>query len=65
MEPYCFTIADAALFSGIGRSKIYTLIGAGRLEAKKLGARTLVSAASLRKLLDDLPDADINKPRDA
>lgn len=46
-----FTIAEACHAVGIGRSKLYELIGQGRLETRKIGSRTLVLADSLRALL--------------
>lgn len=49
------TIDDACQFLGIGRTALYALIAAGRLDARKLGKRTLVLEASLRTLLTSLP----------
>jgi excisionase family DNA binding protein len=40
---------------GIGRTKVYDLIAAGKLEAVKLGSRTLITAASIEVLLASLP----------
>ena len=40
---------------GIGRTTVYGLIAAGKLEAVKLGSRTLVTAASIEALLASLP----------
>jgi len=45
--------ADAV---GIGRSKLYAEIRAGRLKAKKLGSRTLIKATDGQAYLDSLPD---------
>jgi excisionase family DNA binding protein len=45
--------ADAV---GIGRSKLYAEIRAGRLKAKKLGSRTLIKATDAQAYLDALPD---------
>ncbi len=53
------TIADAAKVSGLGRTTIYELIGAGRIEARKAGNRTLIPAESLRAYIQSLPVADI------
>jgi excisionase family DNA binding protein len=39
----------------IGRTTVYALIGSGKLEAVKLGSRTLVTAASIEALLASLP----------
>ena len=46
-----FTIAEACHAVGLGRSKIYELIGQGRLETRKIGSRTIIPADSLRKLV--------------
>ena len=48
------TIADAVKISGIGRTTLYELIGAGKIDARKL-----IPAASLRAFMDSLPPADI------
>lgn len=46
-----FTIAEACHAIGIGRSKLYELIGAGRVETRKIGSRTIIPADSLRGLI--------------
>jgi excisionase family DNA binding protein len=48
---------DAACqrLGNIGRTTIYGLIAEGRLEALKLGSRTLITTASIEALLADLP----------
>jgi excisionase family DNA binding protein len=53
------TIADAVRVSGIGRTTLYELIGAGKLDARKAGNRTLIPADSLRSYIAGLPPADI------
>jgi excisionase family DNA binding protein len=58
-EVIAHTIADAAKVSGLGRTSLYELIGAGRIEARKAGNRTLIPADSLRAYLASLPRADI------
>jgi excisionase family DNA binding protein len=40
---------------GIGRTTVYELIASGKLEAVKLGSRTLVTATSIEALLASLP----------
>ena len=47
-----YSIPEAAAAVSIGRSKVYTLIAEGRLEARKIGKRTVIPAASLAKLLE-------------
>jgi excisionase family DNA binding protein len=58
-EPLAYTIADAVKVTGIGRTTLYELIGAGKIKASKAGNRTLVMADSLRDYVDSLPTADI------
>jgi excisionase family DNA binding protein len=54
-----YGIADAARALGIGRSSLYRLIAGGQLEARALGGRTVVPAASLHAFLAALPPAPI------
>ena len=58
-EMLAHTIAEASKISGLGRTLIYQLIGSGKLEARKCGAKTLIPADSLRAYLASLPRADI------
>ena len=61
-EIIAFTIPDAAKAAGLGRTTIYELIGAGHIEARKAGGRTLVVANSLRHYIAGLPPAKIAAP---
>ena len=51
-EPLAYSIADACRVSTLCKSQIYNLIRAKKLEARKLGRRTLIPAASLRALIE-------------
>ena len=51
LEPLTVRIPVAVKLTGIGRSKLYELIKAGEVETVKVGASTLVSVASLRRLV--------------
>jgi excisionase family DNA binding protein len=46
-----FTIAEACHAIGVGRSKLYELIGQGRIETRKIGSRTIIPAESLCALI--------------
>lgn len=50
-----YTVRDVQRVAGIGRTRIYELIGSGALRAMKCGGRTLICARSLRAYLDGLP----------
>jgi excisionase family DNA binding protein len=49
------SIKDFCQTYGVGRSVTYQLIGAGTLEAKKLGAKTLIDRASAERWYRSLP----------
>ena len=51
-EPLAFSVAEACRVSSLGRTQLYSLIAAGRLESRKIGRRTLIPAASLRALVE-------------
>lgn len=51
MEPVTTTIDGTRKATGLGTTKIYELIGEGRLETVKIGRRTLVKVASIRALV--------------
>ena len=44
------TVPDALQATGLGRTKLYELIGKGVVETTKVGTRTLVMVASLKRL---------------
>ena len=52
IEPISIRIADAVRLTGISRSRLYELIGAGEIEIAKVGTSTLVIVASLRQFID-------------
>jgi excisionase family DNA binding protein len=64
-ESFAHTIADATKVYGIGRTTPYELIGAKKLDARKCGNRTLITAESLRNYVANLPAADIRMTRKA
>jgi excisionase family DNA binding protein len=52
MEKLAYSINETARALSLGRTSIYAMIADNRLEAFKLGRRTLIKAASIRRLID-------------
>ncbi|RWO35681.1 MAG: DNA-binding protein [Mesorhizobium sp.] len=57
LEPISYSVAEACRISSLGRSNLYRFIREGKLEARKLGGRTLVPATALRRLIEEAPAA--------
>lgn len=55
IEPIVLGVKDAADFIGLSRSRLYELIGEQKIEARKLGSRTVVPVASLRAFVEAAP----------
>ena len=49
--PLAYSVKEACRISSLGKTRLYQLISAGRLEARKLGRRTIIPAESLHQLL--------------
>ena len=52
MERLAYSINDTAKALSLGRTSIYAMIADGRLEALKLGRRTLIKADSIRRVVE-------------
>lgn len=46
-----YSIREACHASSLGRTTLYAHIGAGRLQATRIGGRTVIPAESLRALV--------------
>jgi excisionase family DNA binding protein len=51
-DPLAYSIHDACRVSSLGRTFLYQLISEGKLEARKVGGRTVIPADSLRRLIN-------------
>jgi excisionase family DNA binding protein len=52
MEKLLVSILDAATALSVGRTTIYELMRSGQLETRKMGRRRLITAESLRRLVE-------------
>ncbi len=52
MDRIAYSINETARALSLGRTSIYAMIADGRLEAFKLGRRTLIKAESIRRLVE-------------
>lgn len=50
MEVLAISINDTAKALGIGRSSVYALLKSGKLDAIKIGRRTLLTTESIKQL---------------
>jgi len=55
LAPLAYSVSEACKVSSIGRTYLYQLINEGRLEVRKIGKRTLITARSLRALIEGKP----------
>lgn len=52
-----YTVKEARTKGKFSHATCYRLINAGKLDARKLGGKTLITGASLRRLVASLPKA--------
>lgn len=52
MEILLVSIPDAAKALSVGRTTVYELMRTGQLDTRKMGRRRLITAVSLRRLVD-------------
>ena len=50
LEVLAISINDTAKALGIGRSSVYALLKSGKLDAIKIGRRTLLTTESIKRL---------------
>lgn len=51
MKPVAISVRTASQLSGLGRTRLYELMNAGRLASVSVGRRRLISLTSLEDLL--------------
>jgi len=52
-DKIAYTVPEALAAIGIGRTNFYKLAREGKIDLRKIGGRTVVTAASLHRLVDE------------
>ncbi|GGF82120.1 hypothetical protein GCM10007301_47790 [Azorhizobium oxalatiphilum] len=55
LDPAAFDVLNAARIMGVGRSTVFEEIKTGRLEARKIGRKTLITRSAIENWLSNLP----------
>ena len=63
-DQLAFSPDEAARRAGVGRTLIFSEIKHGRLEARKAGARTIITANALKAWIESLPKRQGGSPAD-
>lgn len=71
MDQLLLTIPQCCRLAAIGRTKFYELVASGEIPVRKVGKKSLVAAADLKRWADRLPAiaakttdrADVKTPR--
>jgi excisionase family DNA binding protein len=63
VDQLLYTISQCCRLAAIGRTKFYELVASGEIPVRKVGKKTLVAAADLKRWADRLPAIEA-KPTD-
>jgi excisionase family DNA binding protein len=63
MDPLLLSIADCCRLIGLGRTKFYELVASGAIPLRKVGKKSLISAADLKRWAEALPIDDAKAAR--
>lgn len=55
VEPLCYRPAEAAQLLRVSRARLYELLATGEIQARKLGAATLIERSELERYVASLP----------
>jgi excisionase family DNA binding protein len=58
LAPMAYSIPDACIVAGVGRSRMYEAIASGALRARKNGTKNLILRDDLLRWLESLPTAE-------
>ncbi|MFM9872974.1 MAG: helix-turn-helix domain-containing protein [Fimbriimonadaceae bacterium] len=56
--PQYHSVPQAAAILGVSKSTAWSLVWSGRLKAKRLGRRVLISDDTIREFVESCPDYD-------
>jgi excisionase family DNA binding protein len=59
MDQLLYTIAQCCRLAAIGRTKFYELVASGEIPVRKVGKKTLVAAADLKRWAERLPAIEV------
>ena len=63
MDQFLYTIPQCCRLAAIGKTKFYELVASGEIPVRKVGKKSLVAAADLKRWADRLPAFAV-KPND-
>ena len=52
-----YSVNEAMQAIGVGRTKLYAEINAGKIKTRKLGTKTIIAAKDLNEYIESLPAA--------
>jgi len=62
MDQLLYTITQCCRLAAIGRTKFYELVADGEIPVRKVGKKTLVAAADLKRWAEGLPAIGAKSP---
>jgi excisionase family DNA binding protein len=65
MDQLLYTIPQCCRLAAIGRTKLYELVAAGEIPVRKVGKKSLIAAADLKRWADRLPAIATKPPAKA
>jgi excisionase family DNA binding protein len=63
MDQLLYTISECCRLAAVGRTKFYELVASGEIPIRKIGKKSLVAAADLKRWADRLPAIAIKQNR--
>jgi len=62
MDQLLYTISQCCRLAAIGRTKFYELVASGEIPVRKVGKKTLVASADLKRWAERLPASEPKSP---